>query len=498
MANAYEEIIKDLKEKHENNQQVIHEYKKKVRTLEILEKDYQEEIERLNNDKTGIEKNLLAKIDQFEEEKQQIRNNANEQLQALQRILTEREFEILQLKDDVEFSKKTHFSLPQIEVPKEDVEKLKDDIACLKKTIDTLNEKLCISHKKCCDLEEMHQMIKCENDNLQEILCYKNEELKEAKELIQSFQDDNMCLRSELDSLRNKPLDSKTRGNSLFAEVNDSRVQLMAKMKNMVLKYNDMATERSNLLQELDTLREEKSRVIQLFERDLKNLKQFVSQAEIDAYMSTVDGMKRLNDSYKEEIANLKKSEHMRESSDLVYFKSALKRKEKELKSVRDSLELHSGDHVMQAKNLVEMETEKVIWKWKAVQFENQIQIMQNRLNRLESGANKEVGNLQQLNIMNESDLDKEHSSFDKENIISPHEKVDKLENILKEKPILTNIIECAEESVIDITSPIEEKSRKVVHFTEDTKDVSEHCLSKRKGKIFVTPLPISTLPKSA
>lgn len=56
---------------------------------------------------------------------------------------------------------------------------------------------------------------------MKECLQIKTEELHENKELVQNLQDDATVMQMELDSLKSVPLDKASKGNSLFAEVDD-------------------------------------------------------------------------------------------------------------------------------------------------------------------------------------------------------------------------------------------------------------------------------------
>lgn len=43
----------------------------------------------------------------------------------------------------------------------------------------------------------------------------------EANDLVQKLNDELFCLKRELESYKNKPLNVESKGNSLFAEVDD-------------------------------------------------------------------------------------------------------------------------------------------------------------------------------------------------------------------------------------------------------------------------------------
>lgn len=67
----------------------------------------------------------------------------------------------------------------------------------------------------------MFKECKGELENIKESLSCKRDELMEANDLIQKLNDELFCLKSELESYKNKPLNTESKGNSLFAEVDD-------------------------------------------------------------------------------------------------------------------------------------------------------------------------------------------------------------------------------------------------------------------------------------
>lgn len=56
---------------------------------------------------------------------------------------------------------------------------------------------------------------------LQECFNSKKQEVQENKELVQSLQDEIYVLQMDLDKLKNVPVEKATKGNSMFAELND-------------------------------------------------------------------------------------------------------------------------------------------------------------------------------------------------------------------------------------------------------------------------------------
>ncbi|KAK9891384.1 hypothetical protein WA026_014625 [Henosepilachna vigintioctopunctata] len=482
-------IIKQLREELEKNQQFIHEYKRKIDSLENLEKEYLEEIEHLNEDKVNIEQRFHTKIN---EEKLLLMSSNHEEVILLQKELAESHSENNELKRQLNSMKKSE---PQFDNDlMDDIDAMRDEIIELKETIENLSIQLNLFQKQCSDLEEINEILKGENECLQENLNLKKEELQKVNELVKDLQDNMMCLRMELDSIKNKPLDENSRGNSLFAEVNDSRVELLKKMKILMAKYTDMSRDRERLLKENKSLRANKTKMIELIQKDIEEYRPG-SQTEIAAYKSTIDGLNKLVENYKQEVNSLKKKDNPEQSKDLKYYEYSLKCREKEIESLRQTLDLHSTSHIMKARNLCQLGREMANWKWKASELENQVQILTNKVQDLEAGYDKEVqkcsGAEEKLETHEKKvnttiTNDKKHSLLKKplaDQNISP-------EKIIKNVKIVESN-EC-DPNIIDLTTETDSKEvQKSVHFDDNIKENSEN-VNIRKGPIVVTPLPIS------
>ncbi|KAJ9596471.1 hypothetical protein L9F63_012510 [Diploptera punctata] len=102
----------------------------------------------------------------------------------------------------------------------------------------------------CDEISQLHEQVRMictknqelqrEIAELQEINCMQKQELSANTNIIETLREEQVFLKSELDSLKNRPQDDKKRGNSIFAEVEDKRQSMKKTLENAVLKYRKM------------------------------------------------------------------------------------------------------------------------------------------------------------------------------------------------------------------------------------------------------------------
>lgn len=112
-------------------------------------------------------------------------------------------------------------------------EEFKQVITELQEKNDSIMLKLVSSESK---VESLSEKIECVEDNLSS----KKQELDELRTLLDSTQEENMRLNSEIAALRSAPQDANKKGNSLFAEVDDQRQKMIEMLQNQRKRYNEM------------------------------------------------------------------------------------------------------------------------------------------------------------------------------------------------------------------------------------------------------------------
>lgn len=120
--------------------------------------------------------------------------------------------------------------------------------------------------------------MKFDYEQLKESYENKREELNATKTLLESLQEEFIMTKNELEILKNKPLDKCSKGNSLFAEVDDRRVELVDEIKLIKRKYKLLKSENQNFVSKITELRNENTKLLQRWNEENKELKEGVDE----------------------------------------------------------------------------------------------------------------------------------------------------------------------------------------------------------------------------
>ncbi|KAL1139088.1 hypothetical protein AAG570_009149 [Ranatra chinensis] len=167
--------------------------------------------------------------------------------------------------------------LDQKKILEEEIAKLRKDLSCVRSALELCESEKSISLGRVkvatSDLSEMKEMVKS-----------KAELLKSTKEDLEELQGEKALLSSELNALKVGPIGNIQRGNSLFAEVDDKRLQVTEKLESMKNKYTqskkklalkDVENEKLKDLVSLANslkLRQESPQIITVSDKDLTQL----------------------------------------------------------------------------------------------------------------------------------------------------------------------------------------------------------------------------------
>lgn len=216
-------VLGNVQSQLDQKNQELYDCKRLLKTAEALEKDYQQEIESLQSSESEENLKLKSTVQKLETDLACLKQFSDEQILYLESELTVKNDEIKELQGELK-SVAENFSrnVPDdYDVLKQDNSKLRNEIDALKDSYQLLTEENEVLKNNNFLLEEQIVTLKAEVDNVQENLQCKREELFQANNVISSLQEEIVVLRNELDMLQKKPLDKDSKGNSLFAEVND-------------------------------------------------------------------------------------------------------------------------------------------------------------------------------------------------------------------------------------------------------------------------------------
>ncbi|XP_018579475.1 protein Spindly [Anoplophora glabripennis] len=357
--------------------QDLHESNRQLKIYEALQLDYQGEIEILQAEENSRKLKEEEKIAQLEENVNNVRSKYNKQIEALEIKSTLKEEEIKKLKAEIEFLKKNTGT----QTPADDENKLLEELITLKHEIEVLlekNEELELSvdilQKKCFSLEEAFTETKKESSNLKESLSCKREELMEANYLIQKLNDELFCLKSELESYKNKPLNTESKGNSLFAEVDDRRVYLQKTINTMKSEYIAMKQERAKHLNTISHLKKENKTLCEQWKMDMEE-KEDDQHMVIKSYKDQIQILENLLEKYKEDLAAKPVLISTGTFDEIEFYQIMLNNKLKELEELRDQFRSRGLTHTLLSTALKEANKEIRKWRLEATLKQCQLEI---------------------------------------------------------------------------------------------------------------------------
>ena len=134
-------------------------------------------------------------------------------------------------------------------------------------------------------------------------------------------------LKQELETDRNVPQDLNRRGNSMFAEVDERRVELQGQVNSMKDNYIQMKNQYYALKKQVSFL-QGKNRM--LTDKNENCLKQVECENEIlvNALENRVSHLEALCDQYKQTVCHKKHEEDIAVDRTMAYFKDVIKNKE--------------------------------------------------------------------------------------------------------------------------------------------------------------------------
>jgi len=144
----------------------------------------------------------------------------------------------------------------------------------LQKNVLDLEDALRLLQNQNSRLEEALAMYKEELDENKETLQIKKEELLEKVALIDKLNDELLCLNQELEKYKNKPLEAESKGNSLFAEVDDRRVHLQKTINEIKSNYVRLKQEHNQHVDLIFKLRKEKEDIRNQWKKDLEEMQE--------------------------------------------------------------------------------------------------------------------------------------------------------------------------------------------------------------------------------
>ncbi|KAJ8920539.1 hypothetical protein NQ315_005408 [Exocentrus adspersus] len=369
-----------LRNKLDSVNQELYGCKRQLKVVEALQLEYQNEIELLQSEANTEKIKREEKIVHLEENIVIQRSKFSERIHTLEAEVILKDEGLKQLKSEIELLKKDNAK----ETPTEDVNKLIQELMCLKSENEVLlenEEKLKSSlealQKNSAFLEEALTECKEELLSVKESLSCKRDELVEANDLVQKLNDELFCLKSELESYRSRPLNSSSKGNSLFAEVDDRRVYLQETINRMKTEYIAMKQERAKHLNMISHLKTENKTLCERWKKDIEE-KEDDQDMVVKSYKDRIEVLESLVEKYKQNLSAKPVVISVGTFSEIEFYQTMLNNKVKELEELREELKSRGLTHTILSTALKEANKEIRKWRLEATLKQCQIELQQN------------------------------------------------------------------------------------------------------------------------
>ncbi|CAH1155063.1 unnamed protein product [Phaedon cochleariae] len=367
-----------LKKQLDNVNQELYDCKRQLKTMGALQMDYQSEIDMLQSDQIRQKQKYQETILNLEEQINKMRSTHSEQILTLETDLMKMEEKYESLESEVDVLRKSNTDMSF----GGDTSKLIEEILSLKEENNGFNENhqelltnLKDFQEKNTELQRSLVEYKEEISNLKESLDCKRDELAEKNILIQQLNDEVFCLKSELESHKSKPLDEKSKGNSLFAEVNDRRVYLQDTINKMKVEYIAMKQERAINSNTIHQLKLEIARLLNRW----KTEKTEKEDDEYEVVNSLQDRIKVLEDTIarcNKELASKPVVMYKNNFEEIhQYYEVVLKKKNKEIKELEEQISSRTVSRILMSTALKKANEEKRRWQLEATMKQEQLEL---------------------------------------------------------------------------------------------------------------------------
>ncbi|RZF36924.1 hypothetical protein LSTR_LSTR004612 [Laodelphax striatellus] len=213
-------------------------------------------------------------------------------------------------------------------------------------------------------LKEKNKRLQCLVEEKDKMLEYKTETLNEIKEDRESLREKAILLESELMTLKSKPSDLGTSGNSLFAEVEDNRKAMVAKLKDIQLKYATLKKTLCSKNLEVSRLKEQHILVYREW-NDIKEEKVKNDSRLLTAHLARIEDLEKELKLTKEQLpCNLVATQ----DAQLKWVDELLESKRKEADSLRKELQARSLTEWSLQRSLHQLKSEVLQLKQKLLE----------------------------------------------------------------------------------------------------------------------------------
>lgn len=366
---------KSLRQELDVVKQQLHDSTRQAKLSETLLRDYQSEIELLQNGDRNEKEKLETKIVNLEEAINNLRLAHSEKLTNIEAKLIKKEQENDDLKIEIDLLKKSNCTENdgELSMEFEEVLSLKSANELLKKSYEELLEHYASLQNQHTEVEILLEQHKEEISQLKESLEVKRNEVAENTVLIEKLNDDLFCVRKELETYRSKPLDEGSKGNSLFAEVDDRRVYLQKTVNNMKTDYVRIKQEKMQFVKQISHLRKVNADLQSMWRKDLEQIDED-KQMVVDSLNNNLKILQDMIDEQKAELEQKAGRLNDNLSPEYQFYQDVIKSKTKEVYDLQEKLSKKSLGEYLLTTSLNKANKKIRQLKLKVMEFEEQRQ----------------------------------------------------------------------------------------------------------------------------
>ncbi|XP_046419679.1 protein Spindly-like [Neodiprion fabricii] len=367
-------------EYNEKYQQEMHEMRQKLGAALAMQKDLFESNELLEENLTRHKLDAEMKTNQLLEKFANEKKDYQEQLSELEASLAGEKKKNQELKERIAAKEKLLF----VTARSESLDK-GEELLTTKQTIASLNEELDKKEKVQEELlfiqqqlEETIVKLKKDYNEVAEILELKKADIKSLNEILETTKDELVICRSELESLKAVPASDSVKGNSLFAEVEDNRRELIKDLTSMKEKYMEMKETYRAKENEISALKAERATLLKRWKDDDAEMINH-NASLIETYKARI---LELENKLKDEAKKLKVTDGNKEpvNNNFSYLQSLLATKKKEIEDLQSHLDESSTQKIIQEEIKCHLSKQLIQWRRKAMSFQAQALTAQNQI----------------------------------------------------------------------------------------------------------------------
>ena len=378
-----------LEIEYERCRQEIHDLKRKLELDEAMLREVQEanEIHEHSLDRQIAKKEQM--IFETEEKYRAITKEYDNVVSNLETKLAEQAIEIQKLRDETERLRATNRCTPQT-----DVSLRVEDDGSLMSLRNRINELAVLLQAEKCRSEYAEETIKelqTRCNELEYISRNMEDQLNERTTALEDARAQLILGRAAAVSLEADPTHELCKGNSLFAEVEDHRQNVLGKMNMLREKYVEAKRTCKAQMAEIKILRAKRVEILGQWKNDADDTRWSENTQLLQKYK---DRISDLEGKLKYEIKKTNDTKQLNNCADpsFEYFQSLLDAKRKETNELRVKIEDLSTRMLIQEDAEANITKQLRYWQYKAICLEEETYALQTELKlNLDNAGRKEV-----------------------------------------------------------------------------------------------------------